>query len=65
MKLQVLLPMELFGGADADHFAMNLSTEQAEMLLANLSDALDEVYEIEDHTAPPLNLFKLSINSNN
>jgi hypothetical protein len=65
MTLQCVFPMSVFGGADAETFSVNLTTDQAECLMNNLDEALQQIYYIEDFSPPPLNLFKLSINSNN
>lgn len=60
MTLQCVLPMSVFGGADAETFCVNLTTEQAENLIANMGDALDKIYDLED--AAPFELFRPSNN---
>ena len=60
MMLSCLLPLELLAAANATHFALIMTTEQTEELIVRLSDALDEVYEMED--ASPLARFNPSNN---
>lgn len=65
MMMQCVFPMSVFGGADAETFSVNLTTDQMENLMNNLDEALQQIYYIEDFSPPPLNIFKPSINLNN
>ncbi len=66
MIIAINLPLDCIGVVDNvnGRASLTLTVGQAEALCDTLGDCLEKCYELED-AAPPLNVFKPSINLNN